>query len=296
MLTAVVFIMSSDSTIRIILLVIFVLSLLMEFIQIKDLRDGVKTRQTASRMATELAGDNMRLERLDKMKTEFVSVASHQLRSPLTSIRGYVSMILEGSYGHINNKTREALERVADATANMSLSVEDYLNVSRIEAGNMKYEFATINLKEEIEKLVALMIPVGVKNGVPLVFKSSVRGTVNVRVDVGKSRQIVQNLIDNAFKYTKDKGLVTVTLIKNNKEKRAEVSVIDQGIGIAEEDIKSIFGKFERAQNASKTNVTGAGLGLYIAKAMAEAMGGNIFVTSEGLGKGSTFTVVFPLS
>lgn len=248
------------------------------------------------RLATELSGANARLERLDKMKSEFVSIASHQLRSPLTSIRGYVSMILEGSYGEVSSKTKEILTHVSDSARHMALSIDDFLNVSRIEAGNMSYDLTDADLRQIVEDIASDMQPVSQERGIPLVLKVDFDGAAVIKIDVGKARQIIQNLIDNAFKYTKGIGAIEVTLRKDMAAKKVYVDVKDQGIGLSAESMANLFEKFERAKNASSANVSGSGLGLYIARMMARAMGGDITVSSEGEGKGSTFTAVFALN
>ncbi|MCB9819059.1 ATP-binding protein [Candidatus Nomurabacteria bacterium] len=282
--------------IQIIAVATVLLTLGIGFVLARSVKREVEQKQLAQQLATELAGVNVRLERLDKMKSEFVSIASHQLRSPLTSVRGYISMIIEGSYGEVNPKVKEVLTHVSDASRHMALSIEDYLNVSRIEAGNMKYEIADYDLKKLANEVVVELVPVAEKKGIKLEFKPATEEGVAVKLDIGKSRQIVQNLIDNALKYTKDTGTITVVVRKDKEKKKAYVDVIDQGIGISPEGLKTLFQKFERAKNANEINVTGTGLGLYIARTMANGMGGDITVASEGEGKGSTFTFVMPLN
>lgn len=262
-------------------------------ILLQNIRKEVNQKQLAQKLATEMAGTNMHLERLDQIKSEFLSIASHQLRSPITSIRGYVSMILEGSYGEVSPKVSEILEHVSESARQMASSVEDYLNVSRLEANNMKYEIADCNLREIVEQIVAEMLPLSLKRNITVDFRPQFTDTATVKVDIGKARQIIQNLTDNALKYTKENGKVIVTLRKDKE--RALVEITDNGIGISPEALKSLFNKFERAQNANSINVSGTGLGLYIAKEMTEAMGGKIGATSSGEGQGSTFMVSFPL-
>jgi len=276
--------------------ILFIASLVIGFLLMRSIEKEVRTREEISKLATELAGANAHLERLDKMKSEFVSVASHQLRSPLTSIRGYISMIQEGSYGEVSPKVSKILENVAESARNMSLSVEDYLNVSRIEAGRMKYDVIDCDLREIVQNTVSEMLPISLSKGMTLIFRSQFKGSAWSKLDVGKTKQILQNLTDNAFKYTPEKGQVIIVLRKDNKTKKAYVDVTDNGIGISEESISSLFSKFQRAKNAHAVNVNGTGLGLYIAREMARAMGGDITVKSEGEGKGSTFTAVFPLN
>lgn len=284
---------STDLTLNVITLVI---SLFIGLTLLQNSKRELEQKILAERLATDLAGANFRLEKLDKMKSEFVSIASHQLRSPLTSIRGYVSMILEGSYGIVDSKTKEVLTRVNDSARHMALSIDDFLNVSRIEAGNMKYDLTDADLRQLVENIVSGMQPVSVERGIPLALTASFEGAALSKIDVGKTRQIIQNLIDNAFKYNKGNATIEVTLRQDKATKKVYVDVKDQGIGLSPESIQSLFGKFERAKNASSANVSGSGLGLYIARTMAREMGGDIVVQSAGEGQGSTFTASFPLN
>lgn len=257
-------------------------------------REEDEERKEVAELATSLAGANMRLERFDKMKSEFVSIASHQLRSPLTAIRGYTSMLLEGSYGKLPKKAYEALQKIAESSRFMALSVEDYLNVSRIESGNMKYSYSEVDVKKLIGEIVDELRPVALKRGLLLTLRSKLESRGAVRADVGKLKQILQNLIDNSMKYTQ-KGSIKILLRDDLKKRKLFIDIVDSGIGMSPETLRAVFEKFERAQNANDVNVTGTGLGLYLARVMARAMKGDVEATSAGEGKGSTFTVEFPL-
>lgn len=251
--------------------------------------------QALAKLTRELASANERLKELDKMKTEFVSIASHQLRSPLTAIRGYASMLLEGSFGKLPKKASEAIDRIQESSRYMALSVEDYLNVSRIEAGNMKYELSHFNLKEEVEKVAEEVSPTVEHKGLALEYKSECRGSCVVNADIGKTRQVIHNLIDNALKYTPG-GKISILTHDDPGNKKVYVTIKDTGVGMSKETIASLFDKFVRAKNANKVNVTGTGLGLFVAKKMVEEMGGKIWAESEGEDHGSSFHIEFPQS
>ena len=269
------------------------LVLVIAFLSISLIRIWQKRATTLAELSLQLEKANSRLKQLDRMKSEFVSIASHQLRSPLTSIRGYASMLLEGSYGKLPKKASEVLAKVAESTQMMALSVEDYLNVSRIESGNMKYELSEFNLVDLVKNIVDEFRPVAIKHGLVLSCQTKGLKAVLIKADIGKTKQIIQNLIDNALKYTK-KGSIKVKLEVEGK--KVFVHVVDTGIGMSEEIQEDIFEKFERAQNANEVNVTGTGLGLFIARRMAHDMKGEVTAQSAGEGKGSTFTVEFPLA
>ena len=255
-----------------------------------DLRQKEKIEQLASGL--ELANDQLKV--LDKMKSEFVSIASHQLRSPLTAIRGYSSMILEGSFGPVPEKAKDAIEHISEASRFMASSVEDYLSVSRIQAGNMKYEYSDFNLKDLASRVADDTRQIAIKKGLLVTFKTNTTKTGIVHADIGKTRQIIDNLVNNSLKYT-PKGSIEVSVRDDAKLKKIYVEIKDTGIGMSAKTIENMFGKFERASNANEVNVTGTGLGLYIARKMAREMKGDVTAHSEGEGKGSLFRIELPL-
>jgi len=262
---------------------------------IRSVNKEIKQREELQILTKKLEKANVRLKTLDKQKSEFVLIASHQLRSPLTSIRGYASMLSEGSFGSIPEKAKEPLERIETSAKRMALAVEDYLNVSRIESGNMKYELADFNLKDEIEQICDDVRPTALKAGLVLLFQTNLQSKAIVHADVGKTVQMAHNLINNSIKYTK-RGTITVFVRDDLTKKQVFVDVIDTGMGMSQDTIDILFQKFSRADGANKVNTTGTGLGLFVAHKMAEAMGGDITAHSEGEGKGSRFTLTLPLA
>lgn len=271
-------------------LLTIVITLLILYATISSARYSVKLQVTAK----QLEKANARLQKLDKQKSEFVSIASHQLRSPLTSIRGYASMLLEGSFGNISQKVKEPIERIEASAKHMTMAVEDYLNVSRIEAGNMKYELTDFNLRDEIEHIADDVRPVALKEGLVVLFRTDLKSRGLVHADIGKTAQIAHNLINNAIKYTKE-GTITVFVRDDIAKKQIYVDIVDTGVGMSEDTLHGLFQKFSRAENANQVNTSGTGLGLFVALKMAEAMGGTIEAHSAGEGKGSRFTLVLPL-
>jgi signal transduction histidine kinase len=262
---------------------------------VRSVKREIREKERNEVLAKDLAKANIRLRELDKLKSEFVSIASHQLRSPLTAIRGYASMLVEGSFGAIPEKAKEPLMRIDESSRFMALSVDDFLNVSRIESGSMKYEKAVFSLSKLASTVADDLRPAAIKKGLVLVYRSDAATDMHVQADEGKVRQVIQNVVDNAMKYT-PKGTVSIVAQDDVKLKKARVIVVDTGVGMSEETAKNLFGKFVRAKNANSVNVYGTGLGLYIAKQMIEAMGGTLTAQSDGEGKGSTFTIELPLS
>ncbi len=283
-----------STTTRMLVGVTFLLSCIGGYFLVRSVNREVLQREQIAKLAENLQGVNTRLKELDKMKSEFVSIASHQLRSPLTSIRGYASMLSEGSYGKLPKKATEVVEKIGDSAKYMALSVEDYLNVSRIEAGNMKYEIGDFNLKDMAERIVDEMRTVAIKKGLIMLFRSDCKGSCSVNADVGKTRQIIMNLLDNSMKYTQ-KGTITVRAHDDVKKKKMFITIEDTGVGMSKETQEEVFEKFVRAKNANNVNVTGTGLGLFVAKKMITDMKGRVWAESDGEGKGSRFHIELPL-
>lgn len=261
---------------------------------VRSVKREVQQREEIEGLAKNLERVNARLKQLDQLKSEFVSIASHQLRSPLAAIRGYASMLEDGSYGKLPVKATEVVQRIQDSAKLMASSVEDYLNVSRIEAGHMKYNLTDFNLREQAEHIADDIRPIAAKSGIVLLFRTDLHSQGTINADKGKTEQILHNLINNSLKYTKG-GSITVLVHDDMPAKKIFVDIIDTGIGMSKGTIDVLFQKFERGSNANTTNVHGTGLGLYTAFKLAEAMGGTITAYSEGEGKGSKFTVTFPL-
>ena len=294
LLISILFVRTIENKQVITLVTIFFFTIL-GFLLIRNVRKEVEQRQQIEKLASSLQRANARLKEMDKLKSEFVSIASHQLRSPLTAIRGYASLLRDGTYGKFPAKADEPLERIESSAKTMALAIEDYLNVSRIEAGNMKYNLADFNLYDETERIVQDLRPDALKHGLVLLFRSDLESRGIVHADIGKVQQILHNLINNAIKYT-PKGSIVVYLREQKRPRRICVDIIDTGIGMSEHTLHTIFQKFERAENANSVNVKGTGLGLYVALRMAEAMGGKVTAHSDGEGKGSRFTFELPLA
>lgn len=240
----------------------------------------------------ELEDANTHLKQLDEAKSEFLSIASHQLRTPLTGIKGYLSMLVEGDYGKIPGKINDVLKQVFEASNRMARLVDVFLNVSRIESGRLKLELNGFDLNELVYRSVKDLTINANESDLKLNFKKDNEVYI-VKADSDKIKDVLLNLIDNAIKYTK-KGSIDVKLSK--KDSHALVEVSDTGIGLEEGDIDKLFNKFSRGQDSTKINTGGSGLGLYVAKKIIDAHGGKIWVESSGKGNGSKFSFTLPLS
>lgn len=231
-----------------------------------------------------------KLREIDKMKDDFISMASHELRTPLTAIKGFASMLLEGSGGSLNEKGKHYMEVVINSADGLAALVGDMLDVSRIEQGRMTFAMETVNFTEITQAITdQLQIPAANK-GLVLNFQAP-PNPMFIKADPAKIRQVLFNLVGNAVKYT-EKGSVVVYYQISNRECRLVIQ--DTGIGMSEEDRKNLFGKFYRIHNDKTKKITGTGLGLWITKQLVEKMGGRIEVQSQ-VGVGSRFMLVFPM-
>ncbi len=240
----------------------------------------------------EIKNANEKLKELDQLKTEFVGLATHQIRGPLTAIKGYLSMIIEGDYGDITKPVLDALHVVFSSAESLSVVVSDFLNVSRIEQGQMKYDMVDFDIRELVEGVSKELKPNIDAKGLELKLNITNEECL-VHGDREKIKQVVYNLVDNSSKYTKQ-GWLSIELKKTEKQ-NVLLKISDSGVGITAETLPHLFEKFSRAKDAFKTNILGTGLGLYVAKKMIEAHKGKIWAESEGEGRGSQFYVEFEL-
>ena len=272
----------------------FLFSVVAGYLLIKSVKKEIQHREEIEKLVKKLKRTNDRLKILDKQKSEFVSIASHQLRSPLAAISGYASLLQDGNFGKLPAKASESVQRIYSSARAMSQSIEEYLNVSQIESGNMKYNMTDFNLVNLLENICDDLRSVALKKGVLLFFRTDLTRSPIVHADQGKVTQALHNLINNSIKYT-EKGTVTAYVHDNLSQKKIFIEILDTGIGMSAETLEIIFQKFERADNAHVASVQGTGLGLYMALKIVEAMGGTINAYSDGEGKGSRFVLELPM-
>lgn len=239
----------------------------------------------------ELQRSNDKLQKLDEAKDEFISMASHQLRTPLTSVKGYISMLLEGDGGEINETQKRFLDQAFLSSQRMVYLIADLLNVSRLKTGKFVIETHPTYLPDVVESEINQLYETAKARELELFFNKP-ESFVTLNLDETKIRQVIMNFADNAIYYTPRGGRITVGLkqLKNT----IEYTVTDTGIGVPKKEQHHLFTKFYRAGNARKARPDGTGLGLYMAKKVVIAQGGSIiFKTEEG--KGSTFGFSFPI-
>lgn len=227
---------------------------------------------------------------LERMKDEFVSIASHELRTPMSAIKSLISMIFEGDFGAVNEGLKDPLSDVAKATERLIQLVNDVLDVSRIEAGRLKIMISDVPVIELVAEVVKLMQILAGEKGIKIVVEPI--GQEIVRTDPKKVKEILNNLIGNALKFT-DKGQITVFARKSGNF--LNISVADSGIGIAKQDQPKLFTKFSQISADRLVRPLGTGLGLYISREFVRKLGGDLWLEYSEVDRGSIFTFSLPL-
>lgn len=257
-----------------------------------DYRIQIQTGDELEKLGERFNNMIVVLKENEELRDEFVFIAAHQLRAPVSVIRGYLSMILAGEFGSLNKETREALNTSRQLNERLVKLVEDLLEVARGEAGKMQIEVESTSIQENVMAIIKEFKEQAAKKGVELVYHKP-EADIKVLADPYKLKEVLSNLVDNAIQYTLGKEMVIVS--HQVKDRSLVIHVKDQGIGISEKDIKKLFTKFFRAETKQTQDIAGTGLGLFICKQIIERMGGRIWVESE-LGKGSTFSFSLPLA
>ncbi len=237
---------------------------------------------------------------IDIMKTEFISIASHQLRTPLTAIKLFNEMMMSGDVGPLNTKQKEYTQSVSDSTERMIKLVNDLLNVSRMETGRLKITTTPTDLIHFVRAVVTEVSAWAASKNCKIILKPSKEKFPLIPIDDTLFRQVIHNLLTNAIRYSGEKKcgiLVNIEQVSSSAKRGTpaiRISIADSGIGIPKEAQERIFEKFFRADNAVKTEAEGSGLGLYLAKMIMETAGGKIWFESKS-GEGTTFFVELPM-
>jgi len=231
-------------------------------------------------------------KRIEDMKTEFVSIVSHEFRTPLTSITGFVDLILEGDTGEINETQKEFLEIAQVETNRLAALVTDLLDVSRIETGRIELRMEPLSIGEIINAAITSLLPQATEKAVGVTARLS-EESLKVKGEHDRVNQVLLNLLSNAIKYNRQGGKVDIMVSRDNG--MVQVDVVDTGIGIPSGDIPMLFTKFYKAGATAAVSTGGTGLGLFIAKSLVELHGGRIWVKSKE-GKGSTFSFTLPVA
>ena len=278
------------SAILLILLVLFAILL------IRSMTREIKHR------ADEIALEE--LQKLDAAKSEFITIASHQLRTPLSGLKGYISMAQEESYGKLPAAMQRILGNMMQATERLISLADSFLNVSRMQSGKIELNRQETDVKTFLDALVHEMRPAAEKRGLNLMWKMPSENLPHVSIDQEKIRTVLTGVLDNAIRYT-EKGGVAIQIKEQKTHLRQGyggqsrgvlISVADTGKGLTPEERKDVFTSFKRGKTAQALWTEGVGLSLYIAKQLVEAHNGRIWAESPGPGQGTTFFVELPIA
>ncbi len=258
----------------------------------------------------EIKDTNIKLEKLERLKSEFISIVSHELRTPLTSINSALDIILKGTTGEINDATEKFLNLAKRNVTRLSAIIYDLLDLSKIEAGKMEFRFEKTNINLPVELVKNTLESLAKEQNITI--KTELDNNLDfVYIDTQRMEQVITNLVSNAIKFTRENGTIEIKTrkikaedIKNNSffvkipsklsKEYVEISVKDNGIGIAKENWNKVFEQFKQIENSLSRKVGGSGLGLPIAKRLMDAHKGFIWLDSE-LNKGTTFYLAIPI-
>ncbi len=234
---------------------------------------------------------NIRLKELDKQKTEFLSVASHQLRTPLSIAKGYLELLKDNAYGKITKEMDGIFNNMSVANEHLIKLIDEFLDISRIEQGRTKYNFEDASLQDVASDVYMELGKRANDRGLKLIYKSN-KNLPIINIDKEKIRHVIFNYVDNAIKYT-PKG--EIKILVNTHDDGLRVQVQDTGLGFGKIDEVNFFQKFYRGSNAAPSGIPGTGLGIYVCKKFIEKHGGEVWAKSKGLDKGSEFGFWIPI-
>lgn len=255
------------------------------YLLIGSVKKEIDQRERIEKLAKELEVSNEQL-------SEFMSLATHEIRNPATFIKGLSAGALEGDLGELPPKIKDGMQKIFVRINDIIHLGNQYLDKSKLELNQLKYEFTPLDLGKLVEDLVRESQPTATQYGITATSAIDKSADYTVQADSGKIKEVIENLIDNAIKYT-PKGSVTASVLKGDST--VTVKIADTGNGIPAEVIPQLFKKFSRA-DAQKANLSGTGLGLYLAKIFIDAHHGRIWVESPGKDNGSTFYVELPVN
>ncbi|GIW67374.1 MAG: hypothetical protein KatS3mg096_242 [Candidatus Parcubacteria bacterium] len=264
-------------------LTILALSFVLSIFLIRSVYQEIEQREKLAKL-------NQKLETLNRIKSEFLSFASHQVKAPMAVVKGYAELIADG-IENVPEQAKDFAKKIKDSVDKLLVLIEEFMDYRRIEEGKLELNFEEVEIIGLIKEIVNNFILLAKEKNLELSFETNLEQII-LKVDKLRFAQIIQNLIDNAIKYT-SQGWVKVSVNKENNE--LLICVSDSGIGMSKELQSKLFGEFVRDPSIKK-EIRGTGLGLYIVKNLVEAHQGKIWAESEGEGKGSKFYVKLPIS
>lgn len=268
--------LASDPTEQLLNGGLFILLVIVGLLLIRSVNNEVEQRE--------------KIEELSNQKSEFMTFASHEIRNPITAMRGYASLIVDGTVDPTGQEVKDVAAKIMVEGNDVLQIISQYLNKSKLELGKISYSVAPFDLGAAVSAIVDGYFAHAKQKGLTLQKDIDTSHRFIVRADEGKTKEVIGNLIDNSLKYTRHGG-ITVAVERHGVAVRVAIS--DTGVGIPAETLPELFKKFSRA-DAQKVNLLGTGIGLYLAKTFIEAQGGRIWAESEGKDKGSRFIIEFP--
>jgi len=237
----------------------------------------------------------MKRKKIKKYKiSDAVSIIAHHLKNPIAIIKGYIESLLSGDCGDINPEQKEYLNDALTNVKEMRKTINDLIDISRIEEGGYKLNFKPVSLEEIIFQVLSDFFHWAKASNCKIVFKKQ-KKLPQVLADPQKIKYVIENIISNAIKYNLYHGVIEVSVALKQTKKEILFSCKDNGIGIPEEDSKKVFTKFYRSEKALEVDPSGSGLGLYVNKAVIELSGGKIWFSKNKNGKGMTFYFSLPI-
>lgn len=269
--------------------------LILGFVMMRGVLMQNRQREELEVLSRKLQEANKELHELDKAKSEFINIASHQLRTPVSVIKGYLALLDEGAYGKLTAKMKEKVHQMFEMNERLVHLINNFLNMSRIEKKRIEFLITPADLSQTLEQAVEEMRFEA--SGKKLELRNESAGAVLplVKADIEKVHEVMINLIDNAVKYSEAGTRVTVSARPDAAGDFVTVSVADRGIGLTEVEQARLFEKYYRAESKDVPHQQGSGLGLYICKTFIEGMGGRIWIESSVKGKGTTFAFALPI-
>lgn len=281
-------IIANDVSVIILRSGVFLLVLSFGILLIRSVRKEVQQREQLEKLTHKLEAANVELEKLNEQKSQFLSFASHDLKSPIALIKQFASLIQDGTYSD-TAKIKETAQKIKSTAERAITLVENFLNIRKIEEGKMEYGFEDQNVVDFVKRITEDFSVIAKQKNIAVTFNA---GAVSImsKIDPDKMGQVFQNILDNSLKYTPE-GSIAVNV--NEEQKTALVSIKDTGLGMKAEILPTLFEQFHRDPRVAK-KIKGTGLGLYISKQIVLAHHGEIWVESGGEGQGSTFFVRLP--
>lgn len=264
-------------------ILVFVGILISSFFLIKSFTEDQKQKEILQAQNKKLEYFNSQLKTLDERKNEFLNIASHQLRTPVTAIKGYSELILDGVYGEMDDKVNKQVLRIKELTDQIFRLVTDMLNISRIEENRLSYHFEKIDLNNLIYEICKNFEWNAKQKKLSFEHNISKEEFIH-EVDKTLFTQCIENILDNSIKYTEEGGVIATTYIKDNK---FYFECVDTGIGIDKGSLNNLFSKFSRASNAIKSGIDGSGIGMYLAREIVRVHKGDLELYSRGENKGT---------